>query len=62
MEALKGVDLDYQSQKSLYEKMGELKKDGASFLFIGKEFEELRTISDRMIYVVGSQISDRWFY
>jgi len=47
VEALKGVDLDYQSQKSLYEKMGELKKDGASFLFIGKEFEELRTISDR---------------
>lgn len=54
--------VDYQSQKSLYEKMGELKKDGASFLFIGKEFEELRTISDRMIYVVGAQISDRWFY
>lgn len=39
-----------------------MKKDGASFLFIGKEFEELRTISDRMIYVVGAQISDRWFY
>ena len=28
----------------------------------GDDIEELRTVSDRMIYVVGSQISDRWFY
>lgn len=54
--------VDYQSQKILYQKIGELKRDGASFLFIAKEFEELRTVSDRIIYVVGNQISDRWFY
>ena len=54
--------VDYQSQKVLYKKMMELKKEGVSFLFISKEFVELRIISDRIIYVVGKQISDKWFY
>ena len=54
--------VDFQSQKILYNKMSELKREGASFLFIAKEFEELRIISDRIIYVLDQQISDKWFY
>ena len=51
-----------EDMNEYYERYIDGQRSRAFTMVDGDDIEELRTVSDRMIYVVGSQISDRWFY
>ena len=54
--------VDYRSQLMIYKKISEMKKAGASFVFISYDFEDVRMISDRILYTIDCELSERWFY
>lgn len=55
-------EVDYKSRLIIYRKINELKNKGYSFLFISYDFEDVRLISDRILYVLDHEISEKWFY
>lgn len=56
------VNVDYHSRRGLYDKILMLKEEGKAVVFFSTDFEEVKLLCDRILYVVEDCISEVWFH
>jgi len=56
------ANVDFNSRMVLYDKILALKEEGKVIVFFSKDFEEIKMLSDRILYVIDDCISDVWFH
>jgi len=56
------ANVDVNSRMMLYDKILALKEEGKVIVFFSKDFEEIKILSDRILYVIDDCISDVWFH
>ncbi len=53
--------VDFNARISLYNKISELRDEGKSIAFFSRDFEEIKIISDRILYEHEGTVSDEYF-